>query len=287
MITCIGDLVEDVVVFAPEGVRIGTDSPARVERHRGGSAANVAVAACSIGARARFVGNVGDDPLGDQLLDRLTAAGVDVSVTRNGRTGSIVALIAADGERSFLTDRGAADQLTVAPAGWLRESSVVHVPMYSLLADPARTTTLAMVREAQELGVPVSLDASSTGAITDAGVERSVALMTEVGPDILFCNQDEAELLDVDGSRRLGATTIIKNGAEPTVVFSAQGVTSYPVARVEAVLDTTGAGDAFAAGYLVSWFDSQRSEEAAVTAAHELSARTLTTFGATPVPPAR
>ena len=282
MITCIGDLVEDVVVVAPEGVRIGTDSPARVERHRGGSAANVAVAACSIGGRARFVGNVGDDPLGDQLLDQLTAAGVDISVSRQGRSGSIVAIITADGERSFLTDRGAAGQLTAAPAGWLDDTSVVHVPMYSLLADPTRTTTLAMLGEARELGVPISLDASSTGALADAGLERSVGLITEVGPDVLFCNRDEAELLEVHGARRLATTTIIKNGAEPTMIFSPSAATSYPASRVEQVLDTTGAGDAFAAGYLVSRFDEHVSEEAAISIAHGLSARTLTTFGATP-----
>ena len=284
MITCIGDLVEDVVVLAPEGVRIGTDSPARVERHRGGSAANVAVAARSIGAPARFVGNVGDDPLGDHLLDQLTAAGVDIKVTRAGRTGSIVALIAADGERSFLTDRGAADQLTLPPAGWLDDSSVVHVPMYSLLTDPTRTTALAMVHEARGRGVAISLDASSTGAITDAGIEHTVGLIIEIAPDLLFCNRDEAELLHVDGTGRLADTIVVKNGAEPTVVFSARGATSYPVTPVENVLDTTGAGDAFAAGYLVSWFDGHESQEAAVTAAHELSARTVTTFGATPLP---
>lgn len=282
MITCIGDLVEDVVVVAPQGVRIGTDSPARVERHRGGSAANVAVAACSIGGRARFVGNVGDDPLGDQLLEQLTAAGVDVQVSRHGRSGSIVALITADAERSFLTDRGAADQLTAAPAGWLDDTSVVHVPMYSLLADPTRTTTLAMLGEARELGVPISLDASSTGALTDAGVEHAIGLITEIGPDVLFCNRDEAGLLEIHGARRLAATTIVKNGAEPTMVFSPSASTSYAVPRVEQVLDTTGAGDAFAAGYLLSRFDEHVPEEAAITTAHELSAHTLTTFGATP-----
>lgn len=284
MITCVGDLVEDVVVFAPGGVRIGTDSPAQVERHRGGSAANVAVAARSIGAPARFVGNVGDDPLGVRLLGQLTDAGVDVHVSRMGRTGSIVALVDEDGERSFLTDRGAADQMTIAPTGWLEGSSVIHVPMYSLLEDPTRTTTLAMLHRARESGVPISLDASSTGAITDAGVEASRRLIAEIGPDVLLCNRHEAELLEVDGPHRLAATTIIKNGAEATVVHSAEGARTYAVAQVENVLDTTGAGDAFAAGYLVSRFEAGVAEEGAVSAAHELSARTLTTLGATPRP---
>ncbi len=209
-----------------------------------------------------------------------------MKVVRSGRTGSIVALIAAGGERSFLTDRGAADQLTTAPAGWLENSSVVHVPMYSLLTDPTRTTTLAMLQEARESGVPISLDASSTGAISDAGVAGSRDLIAKIEPDVLFCNRDEAELLDVVRADPLAATTIIKNGARPTVVASAGETTSYVVPDVENVVDTTGAGDAFAAGYLVSRFDSRLPEEEAVAAAHRLSARTLTTLGATPLPPA-
>ncbi|MBT6445881.1 MAG: hypothetical protein HOK58_12965, partial [Acidimicrobiaceae bacterium] len=89
VITCVGDLVEDVIVYAPEGVRVGTDSPARVERHRGGSAANVAVAAALLGGTARYVGNVGHDLLGDHLLAQLSTAGVEIAVTRSGRSGSI------------------------------------------------------------------------------------------------------------------------------------------------------------------------------------------------------
>lgn len=284
MITCIGDLVEDVTVLAPEGLRPGTDSPARIERHRGGSAANVAVAACSIGAAARFVGNVGADLLGDHLLDQLAKAGVEAKVTRTGRSGSIVALIDVDGERSFLTDRGSADELTSAPAGWLIDCSVVHVPMYSLLNDPLRSTTLVMLREAQRQRIAVSLDASSTGAIKDAGVEQARELLEAIGPDVLFCNREEAELLEVSDGRRFAARTIIKNGAEPTVLISASGVVSYPVPAVAHVLDTTGAGDSFAAAFLATFFSSDGSEEESIAAGHKLAARTLTTLGATPLP---
>ncbi len=286
MITCIGDLVEDVTVLAPEGVRTGTDSPAHIERHRGGSAANVAVAACSIGAAARFVGNVGSDLLGDHLLDELTRAGVEVSVSRSGRSGSIVALIDADGERSFLTDRGSADDLTSAPVGWLADSSVVHAPMYSLLNDPMRSTTLAMLKEAQRQGIPVSLDASSTGAIMDAGVERSREVIEAIGPEVFFCNGEEADLLGVSDGRRLATRTVIKNGGEPTVLISASGVSSHSVPEVDHVLDTTGAGDSFAAAFLATFFSGDGSEEQSIAAAHKLAARTLTTLGATPLPSA-
>ncbi len=282
MITCIGDLVEDVIVYADEGVRIGTDSPARVERHRGGSAANVAVAAAVLGGASRYAGNVGSDLLGDHLLAQLRAAGVDTSVSRSGRTGSIVAIVSADGERSFLTDRGSADDLTVAPDGWLTATAVVHVPMYSLLADPLRATTVAMLAGARARGLTISLDASSTGAITDAGVTDARDLLRRLSPDHLFCNADEAELLGVAEGDRLAEMTIIKCGAEPTVVLSQAGAANYPVAAVADVVDTTGAGDAFAAAFLVTMYQRAGSLQASIGAAHELAARTIVVHGATP-----
>src|SRR5688572_17833675 len=109
MLCAVGDLVEDVVVLLDGPPARGTDTTARISRHRGGSAANVAVAAAAASRekRARFVGHVGADDLGDRLLAELAAAGVDLAVTRGGHTGSIVVLVDPDGERTMLTDRGA------------------------------------------------------------------------------------------------------------------------------------------------------------------------------------
>jgi sugar/nucleoside kinase (ribokinase family) len=103
----VGDLVEDVVVWPDGPVRTGTDTPARVFHSRGGSAANVAVAAAPL-VPTRWLGCVGPDPLGDRLLGELQAAGIDVRAQRRGRTGTIVVLVDPDGERTFLPDRGAA-----------------------------------------------------------------------------------------------------------------------------------------------------------------------------------
>lgn len=282
VITCVGDLVEDIVVSAPAGIRTGTDSPARIERHRGGSAANVAVAVAIAGGASRYVGNVGTDLLGDQLLGQLTSHGVDLAVTRSGRTGSIVALVDASGERSFLTDRGSADDLISAPDGWLLDTTVVHVPMYSLLTDPLRATTLVMLSAASNAGCTISLDASSTGALTDAGVSSARSVIEQLGPDYLFCNRDEAELLGISEHTRLATTTVIKQGAEPTVILCDTGVVSYPVPLVRRVIDTNGAGDAFAAAFLVAAVQQRLPLPAAVAAAHELAGRAVVVHGATP-----
>ena len=108
VLCAVGDLVEDIVVWLAGAPGEGTDTEARVFRRRGGSAANVAALCAANGTPARFVGHVGADDLGDRLLATLSASGVDVRVRRGGRTGTIVVLVAPGGERTMLTDRGAA-----------------------------------------------------------------------------------------------------------------------------------------------------------------------------------
>ncbi|MEZ5237319.1 MAG: PfkB family carbohydrate kinase [Acidimicrobiales bacterium] len=136
LVVCLGDLVEDVVVSPAGPLRRGTDTPAVVQRRRGGSAANVAVNVVAAGGRARFVGAVGDDPAGRQLVAALRAEGVEVAVQRHGRTGSVVVVLDPDGERSFYTDRGACPTLARLPGGALRGAAALHVPAYSLDGEP-------------------------------------------------------------------------------------------------------------------------------------------------------
>jgi sugar/nucleoside kinase (ribokinase family) len=77
---CIGDLVEDVVVWSAGAPRSGTDNPAGIQRVRGGAASNVAAFASSLGTSVRFVGRVGDEPAGKALVRELVVAGVDPKV---------------------------------------------------------------------------------------------------------------------------------------------------------------------------------------------------------------
>jgi sugar/nucleoside kinase (ribokinase family) len=112
VLATVGDLVDDIVVRLGGPIHVATDTDAVIERRHGGSAANVAVTAARITGGSRFLGQVGHDARGVMLLTELAAEGVDVSaVRRAGRTGSIVVLVDAGGERSFLTDPGSARDL--------------------------------------------------------------------------------------------------------------------------------------------------------------------------------
>jgi sugar/nucleoside kinase (ribokinase family) len=181
VLCCVGDLAEDVVVWLPGPLRMGTDTPGvRVERRRGGSAANVAVFAAGSGTPSRFAGRVGDDALGDRLVAELVEAGVDAAVQRGGRTGSVVVLVAPDGERSMLPDRGGAVDLERLDPAVLDGCSWLHLPAYSLLVEPIGRACTELAAEAHRRGVRVSVDASSAALLERVGPARARAVVEAV-----------------------------------------------------------------------------------------------------------
>lgn len=252
MLGVLGDLVEDVVVWPSGPLRAGTDTAARVFRRLGGSAANVAAAAARFGP-VRFVGRVGDDPAGRALADELAGRGVDVRVQRAGRTGTVVVLVAPDGERTMLPDRGAAARLSAPDPAWLDGLSRLHLPAYSLVAEPIATAALAAARTVARRGGTVSVDVSSTGALREFGVARFAGLLARLRPAHLLANREEADLLGLPASAPAGCCVVVKDGARPATVRVPGGrPVRVPVPPVTGVRDTTGAGDAFAGGYLAA-----------------------------------
>lgn len=282
MLCCIGDLVEDVVVWLSDEPARGTDTPAQVFRRRGGSAANVAALAVEAGGQSRFIGQVGDDKLGLILTDELEASGVDLWVERNGRTGTVVILVDRSAERTMLPDRGAATELDFVADEALDNVGWLHVPGYSLIVEPLGTTTRDLIDRAHRLSIPVSIDASSTGLVQAFGATQFLHLIERLHPAVLFCNTAEATLLKLGPERPAPEVrlTVLKAGAKPTVLVRADGSTNtVPVESVAAVVDTTGAGDALAAGFLVATLEGKTPIEAA-QAAHRLAATVLTQPGA-------
>ncbi|MEO5839491.1 MAG: PfkB family carbohydrate kinase [Acidimicrobiales bacterium] len=281
MLCTLGDLVEDVVVWLHEPINYGTDTPARIVRRRGGSAANVAAFAAAARGTSRFVGQVGDDDTGERLLAGLRAGGVDTVVTRGGRTGTIAVVVDPTGERTMLTDRGAATELEQLPPGALDGIQVLHVPSYSLTDEPLALTARAAIEAARDRGILVSIDASSTTLLRSFGTAGFRLLIDALRPDVFFCNREEhRELgLALDEPMPGSTLTVVKAGGDPTVVITAAGAKSIPVPPVEHILDTTGAGDAFAAGFLLAWMQGTAPDAAAIDA-HRLAARVLLSPGA-------
>jgi len=283
----LGDIAEDVVVWQQAPLAVGSDTPSRIVRTRGGSAANVAAFAAPLVA-TRFLGCVGDDAAGSAVVRALTSEGVDVRVTTGSRTGVIVVLVDAVGERTMLPDRGANGELADVPGAWLDDLACLHVTAYSLLTEPTATTCARALRRVRGL---TSVDASSASVLRTLGPEAFSAWVERLDPDVVFANAEEAHLLGWDVHAAAPRLTIVKHGREPVLVRTRAGAAAHPVPVVADARDSTGAGDAFAAGFLAGLLRSpaadlrsRRPDDPALAAwcrlGHDRAAGVLTRPGA-------
>lgn len=261
----IGDLTLDIVVRQSSRIESGTDVPAQISFRAGGSAANAARAFARLGGEATFVGAVGDDRLGSLLGAALRSEGVRLALTTTkGRTARLAVSLAANGERSFLTDRGTADSLRWQPSfpALLKATDALHLPAYSLLKAPLSATSLRAARVARSRGALVSVDLASRRPLLAGGSVAAKATIAAVRCDILFANRDEAAALvgprNMAQLLELAPIVVVKAGAEGCRVLW-RDVDMDIAARPLRATDTTGAGDGFDAGFLYSLISTGRA----------------------------
>jgi sugar/nucleoside kinase (ribokinase family) len=247
LVCCLGDLLLDVVVRLRQPLASGADATATTTLSPGGQAANVAAWVVELGGAARFVGKHGDDPGGTLARELFAAYGVETLGPHvRATTGTVVSLVSPGGDRTMCTDRGVAPTLTldeIDPA-WLADIDHLHVSGYALLAEPIRDAALGAIAMAETNGARVSVDLSSWSLIRDAGPDVARGIVERAAPDVVFANEQEAAII---GGPTTGSTWIVKRGARGC---SFDGDERSSVA-VERVVDTTGAGDALAAGWIV------------------------------------
>ncbi|NJP31633.1 carbohydrate kinase family protein [Micromonospora thermarum] len=291
-IIVVGDLITDVVAVLSGPPVTGSDTSAAIRFTGGGQAANTAAWLGALGVPVTLVGAVGDDGPGRDRVAELERGGVDCAVTRvpDAPTGTVIVLATAE-DRTMVTERGANLRLTPddveAALDAAPDAAHLHLSGYTLLDAGSRPAGLRAFAAARERGLTVSVDAASAAPLRRVG---AAAFLTWVrGVDLLLVNAEEATVLaggldPAAQGRVLSASArrvVVKRGAAGAVWVDRDATIAVAPARRMAVVDPTGAGDAFAAGLLSAWL-AGAPPEAALHRAGDLGASAVGQVGARP-----
>ncbi|MFF0719692.1 carbohydrate kinase family protein [Micromonospora sp. NPDC003816] len=289
----VGDVITDVVAVLTTPLARGTDTPASIRFTGGGQAANTAAWLTTQNVPVTLVGAVGDDGAGRDRIAELTAVGVDCAVrTVPGIGTGTVIVLAGEDERTMVTERGAnvrlrPEQVDAALAE-APEASHLHLSGYTLLDPESRPAGRHALAAARERGLTTSVDAASAAPLRAVGPAAFLSWVR--GVDLLLVNTDEATVLaggldPAAQGRALAATArrvVVKRGGAGATWVERTGTLVTSPARRVAVVDVTGAGDAFAAGLLAAWLTGA-TPEAALNRATDLGAAAVSQVGARPV----
>lgn len=291
-VLCIGDVMLDVIArinVSPQKINFGSDTASRISTSSGGAAGNVAAWLTRTDARSTIVSHVGDDPAGAAIVSEFDALGVAHGdlVIPGETSGVVVVLVDSSGERTMFPDKGANSSLTIADLPDLSTFQAVYISGYALLNPLARDGVLAMIEKIKADGLPIYFDPASVGSmkdVTDNELHTWFSLM-----DVLLLNEEESIYLtgSVDIERALdylldfSEVVVIKRGSAGAIAKT-RGYDSISLPAVATnVVDTTGAGDSFAAGFIAT-FSKNRDLTAALQAGGELAAGCVAIVGGRP-----
>jgi sugar/nucleoside kinase (ribokinase family) len=291
-VLCIGDVMLDVIArinVSPQKINFGSDTASRISTSSGGAAGNVAAWLTRTDARSTIVSHVGDDPAGAAIVAEFDALGVSHGdlVIQGETSGVVVVLVDSSGERTMFPDKGANSRLTVTDLPDLGAFQAVYISGYALLNPLARDGVLEMIEKIKADGLPIYFDPASVGAMKDVADKELHNWFSMM--DVLFLNEEESIYLtgSVEIERALdylldfSQVVVIKRGSAGAIA-KARGFDSISLPGVAAtVVDTTGAGDSFAAGFIAS-FSKNRDLTAALQAGTELAADCVAIVGGRP-----
>ncbi len=280
----VGDIAWDILLRPEREPIWGSDVFGTVELLPGGSAANVAVWSRRLGADVTLAGRIGDDALGELMMRHLAAEDVTARVITvpGGATTRVGIYVRTDGEHGFVTDHTQALAFRAAdlPVELLDGADAMFVSGYAIYMSESAAFLAGLLAEARRRGVAVAFDPTSFALIRRYGAER---LLAELGRlDVLLANDDEARALAGGRSSETllahSRVVVVKMGDEGALAMDGLRTVTAPATAVR-VVDTTGAGDAFDAAFLVA-YAGRASLEAALSAANRLGAQVAGRLGA-------
>jgi sugar/nucleoside kinase (ribokinase family) len=291
-IVVVGDLMTDTVARAALPLAKGSDTPAIVTPHGGGSGANIAAWLAVDGAEVAFVGRRGADIAGRNRDMELMGYGVDARLVMDPErpTGTCVVMVTHKGDHTMLSDPGANAALSPddLPKDLFHPGTHLHVSGYTLLNEGARSAAVVAIDHARRSGMTISVDGASAAPLDRVGAEPFLELTN--GITLLFVNHVQAAILTgrddpVQAARVLTAwypQVVVKLGPDGALYANGRPEpVRVPAQPVEKFVDGTGAGDAFCAGFLISWLDKKPPVEALASGCR-LAARARSVVGARP-----
>ncbi len=254
-VTVVGDVGLDIVAKLAGDVVFGQDTRAAVTVAPGGAGGNTAAWLARHDLDVSLIARVGSDEAGRTAQTELTAAGIDCRFAIDPvlRTCCVVVLVASDGDRTMLADRGAnaafcVDDVSLPP---VRGRGHLHLSGYVLLDEGSRPAALAALRLAKQAGWTTSVDPQASTHVVSVGADNFLAWVE--GTDLLLPNDSElAALGGLDNALASVGTVVVTHGRHGASWYSESQRINVP-APESCETDSTGAGDAFNAGLLASW----------------------------------
>jgi sugar/nucleoside kinase (ribokinase family) len=280
----VGDVMQDILISHKDEIAFGSDTQANIKIQGGGSATNAAVWASTQSLEVGLVARIGDDQTGKIILEELNRPNLNLNLVKtNGvSSGSCAILIDATGERTMFPDPGANIFLTSndVPKEWFEQAEIIHISAYSLLRKNTKNAIGEIIKIAKENGLKTSVDVASSQPLID---NDGFNALKDLAPwDYLFANKDEAEVLgDITKIKSLCKNLILKQGSKESLWIKEDFEIKDIPEKVQ-IVDLIGAGDAFAAGFLVSVINKETPQNT-LKNANQLGAKAVGISGARPL----
>ena len=258
-----------------------------VSLQTGGSCANTIATLGLMGATVSYCGHVGDDEFGQVYTEQLqSACGHHSLAFGSGATGKCLSLVSPDAERTMLTDLGTSVELPHIQhfIPQIQAADLLYSTGYLLLGEPMKSRLEEAVKAARQANIPFAFDVADP-FVVNATRQEMMTLIQEYA-DIVFLNEEEAKAMTgkdhateaINELKGICDTVVVKLGAKGSIVFSQGQYAEAQVYRVQAV-DTTGAGDSFAAGFLYGWTQGWELARS-MRLASRIAAETVSQLGA-------
>jgi sugar/nucleoside kinase (ribokinase family) len=288
-ILCIGDAALDVIVKMQTEINVGSDTTSHISMHGGGAAANTATWLSELGHSVYFSCRLGDDAAGHAISSEFDLWKIEhqKEFLENEKTGVVVVLVDNKGERTMFPDSGANSGISESDLPSLQGFDAAYLSGYSLFNPASTSGVLQMVNEIKKASIPLIFDPASVGTMMSFGRERAIENLAPM--DIAIMNEDEARYIADCHSLHdalqyitsIVPIAVIKTGSSGAIaqIRGEEPVTSH-IDAINAV-DTTGAGDAFAAGFIPVWLHS-KDLLTSMNAGNEVARRCVAIIGARP-----